>query len=70
MWYSVKKYTPPASYHDYVLIRVQWKSGAYRMEVAHYEENIWVDSVNREEIEDEDRTVTHFLFPPVVEICE
>ena len=69
-WYSVKKHKPPADYQDYVLIRVKWKSGIHRIEVAHYEGGEWVDSVDREFIEDEDRNVTHFCIPEPIEIEE
>lgn len=70
-WYSVKKHKLPASSIDNMLVRyLSALSGEYRMEVAHYFENEWVDTVNLESLEVNGYTVTHFCIPDPIEIEE
>ena len=70
-WYSVKNYKLPASSIDNILVRhLSSSTGTYRLEVANYYGNIWVDNVNLEPLEDDNYTVTHFCVPDPIEIEE
>lgn len=70
-WFSVKKYVPPASSLDNLLVRhFSIGTRTYRLEVAHYYENLWVDTAHLESLEDDNYIVTHFCIPDPIEIEE
>lgn len=67
-WYSVNKFIPPASYHDYVLVCVLDSTGCRRLKISHYEDNVWTEVDDREPIESDRYKVTHFMMIDPIEI--
>ncbi len=69
-WYCVKKHKPYASNQDCFLVRTKSKIGLFHLQIADYEDGMWVDKESYELIEVDDIEVTHFCIPDPIEIEE